>query len=498
MSMRKIKTHKIHNTALLFLLITPFTVLFYASYVFNPENSGNIYMYILQVFADSIAIFTVTTLWLTILLDLIQPEYHKRQFNYDKSYIVDNPLTVDVLIPVSRESFEIIKMTLKAVVNITYPHNTFVLDDGHSKEVEALANELGIHYISRPKHNKKHAKSGNLNYGLKYCKSDFFAVFDADHVPKDTFLSELLPFFANEQIALVQTPQHYTNTHNFIAEGTAKAQDIFYKYVQPAKNSYNATFCVGTNMIYRKSAIDEIGGIHPLDHSEDIWTTIRLHEKGYESIFYNKVLAKGRAPETIISFFRQQDRWARGGFSLFFNHNPMFINSLTIDQKLQYFFSNAHYFSGFAILIYLILPIIYLLFGVHPMNVLHNNGWLIHYLPYFMTVYFLPIFLLNEFKISTISVSMASFAPYLKAFISVVFKTNYKWIATESESASLNIIMFYIWPHVLLIILSLLSILVGWYNPLDTRTTLVTTFWVFVNTYILFIFIKNGLYGRNK
>src|SRR5258708_7748676 len=99
-------------------------------------------------------------------------------------------------------------------------------------------------------------------------------------------------------------------------------------------------------------------------------------------------------------------------------HNPLFIEDLTTDQRLQYFFSNIHYFTAFSMIIYLILPIIYLLFGQHPMNVLHSENWAIHYIPYLVTVYFLPFFLLGNLKLATVSTAIASFAPYLEAFFS--------------------------------------------------------------------------------
>lgn len=492
--MIRTNTKHIHNTALLFILVTPFTILWYAAYVFNPINAGNVYLYVLQIVADSIAITTVGTLWLTILLDILQPDHHKRKLKYNTEWVETTKPNVDILVPVANEPMSIIERTVRHAKELDYPHQVFILDDGDSREVEQLAKELKVHYVARPIHNKQFAKSGNLNYGLQHSKAEFFAVFDADHVPKQEFLTQLLPFFENENVALVQTPQHYTNVDNFIASGTAQAQEIFYKYVQPAKNSYNASFCVGTNMVYRRTAIDAIGGISLVDHSEDIWTTILLHEKGFDSVFYNKVLAKGRAPETIPAFFRQQNRWARGGFSLFFTHNPLFIPNLTTDQRLQYFFSNIHYFSAFSILIYLTLPIIYLLTGEHPMDVFHNRGWLVHYVPYFLTVYFLPLFLLGNLKLSTISTSMASFSPYLKAFFSVAAKNKYKWVATEAKRKSFNVIMSQIWPHVMLIALSMLSILVGWYNPVDLTTTMITTFWVLVNSYFLFAFIRHGVF----
>lgn len=492
--MTNTNTHHVHNTALLFILIAPFTILWYAVYVFNPNNAGDIFLYVLQIIADVIAITTVGTLWLTILLHILRPENEHIDRVKQHEWVKKMKPTVDVLIPVASESLKTIEKTVKHALAMDYPHKTFVLDDGHSLFVKKLIEDLGAIYCSRNPVGKKFAKSGNLNFGLSQSESDFFAVFDADHVPKKEFLVSLLPFFEDKNVALVQTPQFYTNLDNFIASGTAQAQEIFYKYVQPAKNSYNAAFCVGTNMIYRRSAIDKIGGITLRDHSEDVWTTINLHEKRYKSIFYNKVLAEGRAPETIGSFFRQQNRWARGGFSLFFTHNPLFVEGLTLDQRIQYFFSNLHYFSGFAILIYFLLPIIYLLFNHHPMDISHNRGWIFHYIPYFLTIYFLPLFLLGSIKISTISVSMASFSPYLKAFFSILLKNKYKWVSTESASRQKGTyIMFYIWPHVFILFLSLFSIIVGWYNPLDTATTIITSFWVFINSYILFIFIRNGL-----
>lgn len=495
--MHKLHIKHIPNTALLFILIAPFTILFYAIYVFNPHNAGNSYLYGVQIFADTIAITIISTLWLTIILDIIQPEFLKRKIKHNPKWIQENSLKVDVLLPVANEPTAVFEKTVKAAYELDYSHELYILDDGHDDEVKKLALMYKAHYISRPKHARTFAKSGNLNFGLVSAKGDFFAVFDADHVPKKDFITRLLPFFENEKIAIVQTPQHYTNTSNFIASGTAQAQEIFYKYVQPAKNSYNAAFCVGTNMLYRRKAIDEIGGIPLRDHSEDIWTTILLHEHKWESIFYNKVLAEGRAPDNIASFFRQQNRWARGGFSLFFTHNPLFVTELTTDQRIQYFFSNIHYFSAFSIIIYLSLPIIYLLFGIHSMDIEHNNGWIIHYIPYFLTVYFLPLFLLGSLKTATISASIASFAPYLKAFFSVSLKNQFRWIATESGKKSFSLIMYDIWPHIFIIMLSFMAIIVGWYNPTDVVTTFITSFWVLVNSYFIFSFLKNGLFPLN-
>src|SRR5690242_20428998 len=109
--MKRINPTKIQNTALFFILFAPFTILFYASYLFNPTNMGNIWLYVLQIFADAIAILNVGFLWLTILLDIVKPEYHQRDISYNAQWLQKEKPTVDVLVPVANESIDIIQKT---------------------------------------------------------------------------------------------------------------------------------------------------------------------------------------------------------------------------------------------------------------------------------------------------------------------------------------------------------------------------------------------------
>ena len=61
-------------------------------------------------------------------------------------------LSVDIFVPCCGEPLEIIQTTLRAVQRITYhPLEVYVLDDGASQAVAALAQSLGFHYLSRPK-----------------------------------------------------------------------------------------------------------------------------------------------------------------------------------------------------------------------------------------------------------------------------------------------------------------------------------------------------------
>ncbi len=221
-------------------------------------------------------------------------------------------------------------------------HTTSILDDGKSDEVMALAAELDVGYVRRA--NNKGDKAGNINNALKYASGEFFVIFDADFVPDPEFLYETIPYFENKNIAFVQTPQHYSNLDTLISKGASFMQYVFYSLIQPGKNRFNAAFCVGTNVVFRRSAVESIGGLYEASKSEDIWTSILLHEKGYESVYIPNVLALGKTPDNIRAYSKQQ---LTGAFEIFFRHNPLRRKvNLTVDQKLQYFVTCTHYFSG--------------------------------------------------------------------------------------------------------------------------------------------------------
>ncbi|MEI9966273.1 MAG: glycosyltransferase [Candidatus Moraniibacteriota bacterium] len=468
------------NTTTIFLFAAPLVVVLYGSFVFNPENADNIVLYVIQVIADIIAIAALLGLWITVLLDVVIEKHH-RSYLVDKgAFLINRHPTIDVFVTTYGEPIDIIRHTVQAAVDLDYSHTTYVLDDGQSEDVRQAALEFGAEYIGRIE--RQHAKAGNVNNGLKHATGEFFIIFDADQVPKKDFITKLLPYMANNRLAMVQSPQYFANTHSFIAAGTAQAQEVFYRYVCPAKNISNSAFCVGTNMIFRRRAIDEIGGI-ALNNSEDIWTSFLLHEKGWHTLFINEVLAVGQAPSTIVSYFKQQRRWAKGGLGMLLTSNPLRSKKLNLDQRIQYFFSNTYFLVGISILAYLLFPILYLLFGIKPLDTENGFVWVLHYVPYFALYYALTWLFLGRLYLATLATAVASFYPYLLALISVAFQTEHKWIATTSQKSYDDLFMKWAWPHVLLILLGIFSLFVGWYEPLN--------FWceVLINTYLLYLFL---------
>jgi cellulose synthase (UDP-forming) len=378
-------------TLMLVVLVAAIGALLYANFLLNPSNRGDVLPYVLVVIAECFIIFhAIVALW-TILAGGYNPrgfEFHaaqegifaagNRKYRYDeviadratrpdswKMYLHNRQLHVDVFITVYGEPIETIKETVIAARDMTGLHATYILDDGQSDEVKHLAAELGVNYIRRE--SNEGAKAGNINNALRLTEGEFFVILDADFVPKHNFLYEMLPFFEDESIAFVQSPQVYRNSNNIISKGAGYMQMVFYRLIMPGKNRFNAAFCVGTNVIFRRSAVLDVGGIYQDSKSEDIWTSILLHEKGYKSVYIPDTLAVGSTPDTIKAYSKQQLRWATGGFQIFFHHNPLSKN-LSIDQKLQYLSTVTYYFHGIAIMLLFFLPPLHIFFNLTPVD----------------------------------------------------------------------------------------------------------------------------------
>jgi cellulose synthase (UDP-forming) len=116
---------------------------------------------------------------------------------------------VDVYVPTYNEDASILETTLVGCNAITYPHTTYLLDDGRRPEVEELAAQLGCVYLTRA--DNQHAKAGNLNAAFPHTEGEFIVVLDADTVPQPDILDKTLGYFTDERVALVQLPQEFYN-----------------------------------------------------------------------------------------------------------------------------------------------------------------------------------------------------------------------------------------------------------------------------------------------
>lgn len=281
-----------------------------------------------------------------------------------------------VLIPTFNEEREILLPTIAAAVALRPTHETWVLDDGDRPWVAALAADLGARYLTRPEHT--HAKAGNLNHALGVLDADFLAVLDADHVAAPDFLHHTLGYFDDPRVALVQTPQDFYNRdsfeHNIQSRGDVgeyaayHEQALFYRLLQPGKNRWGGAFWCGTGAVVRAAALREVGGVATETITEDIHTTIKLHRRGWKTVYHNEVLARGLAASNAAQYQLQRFRWGTGAMQVLRTENPCTVRGLRPTQRLAYAATLLGWFDAWRSLGYLLLPMLVLATGAVPIR----------------------------------------------------------------------------------------------------------------------------------
>lgn len=403
-------------------------------------------------------------------------------------FLHDEEVTVDVFITTYGEDLNTIRRTVAAALAMHGRHRTSVLDDGRSDAVRDLALELGAAYVRRD--GNEGAKAGNINHALTRTDGEFFVIFDADFVPRPEFLSETIPFFATDRVAFVQSPQQYGNMHNLISRGAGYMQSVFYSLIQPGKNRFNAAFCVGTNVAFRRSAIMEIGGMYQGSKSEDIWTSILLHERGWQSVYTAKALATGDTPENIEAYTKQQLRWATGGFEILLRHNPLRRRyPLTLDQRLQYFGTCTFYLNGIAPGVLLLVPPLHIYFNLTPVNLdVSIATWLFYYAGFYFMQVVVAFYTIGRFRWETLMLAAASFSIYTHAFFNALLRREKTWHVTGRVGLAKSPFN-YTMPQVLTFTFLALTTVVGMYKVSVTNEVALSLVWNGINTLVLGAFV---------
>jgi cellulose synthase (UDP-forming) len=502
-----------HSPSLVMLvLIATIGILAYANFLLNPASRGDWLPYALVILAESILIFQALLSMWTILSGSHDPRdfnfhqaqstlFHRRAIVRDALdasperwplHLDDRRVSVDVFITTYGEDLDVIKDTVAAAVAMHGAHLTWVLDDGRSDEVRDLAARLGARYVRRL--SSSGAKAGNVNHALSLSSAEYFVIFDADFVPEPSFLIETVPFFVDDGVAFVQTPQAYRNLHNVISRGAGYMQAVFYRFIQPGRNRFNAAFCVGTNVIFRRSAIDEIGGMYTDSKSEDVWTSLKLHERGWKTIYIPLVLATGHAPDTVEAYTKQQLRWATGGFEILLTSNPLSPRSrLTFDQRLQYLVTASFYLTGIAPLLLLLVPPLEIYLDLRPMNLSTTVvAWVVYYAGFYLMQVLLAFYTMGSFRWETLMLATASFPIYVAALVNVLVGREQHWSATGNRSRASSPFNFMI-PQVLFFVFLLLTSVVGVWRDLGIGTPTLATAWNVTNTLILGSFVLAAL-----
>lgn len=410
--------------------------------------------------------------------------------------------SVAVFITVCGEPKDIVEETLKAVLAIDYSKfSVYILNDGYVanrdnwKEAEHLAKKYGVNCITRRQSGG--AKAGNINHALKLTSEPFVAIFDADHVPKSSFLNEMMGYFIDKKVAFVQSPQFYKNhDENMVTGGAWDQQALFFGAIMLGKDDANTAFMCGTNMVLRREPLVEAGGMSEQSIAEDFLTSLLIHQKGGKSVYVGKVLAEGLAPEDFLSYYKQQFRWARGSLEVVFRYNPLFRRGLSFSQRLQYLSSASFYVSGVIVLLNAAMPLMYFYFQLEPLSISTMTLALV-FLPYiFIVLYTIQLTSNFSYTFRGLSFSLSSFPIHLKAIGQIVIGKKSGFVVTSKRKLSGNYGRLVL-PHLIYIGLVIVGIVIGIAREGLTPSIITNIAWTMIYVAIFMPFI-NAAFEKEK
>ena len=255
---------------------------------------------------------------------------------------------VDVFVPVCGEPIDVVRRTLDGVKRIRWggPIERFILDDGDSPEVRRLAGELGFTYLSRGARTgdpEVDNKAANLNFGLTNSRGELVLVMDADQVPEREIIEALAGYMKFPGVGFVQSKQTFLVPED---DPFNSNDPVFYDAVQMANDDGDTVLSCGSGVLYRRAALDEIGGFATWNLVEDLTTSFELHSKGWKSFYYPYPLSYGLAPDTIGGVYQQRSQWALDTMRLIYWDNPLLKKGLSWRGRLNYMMVGVTYLAA--------------------------------------------------------------------------------------------------------------------------------------------------------
>jgi biofilm PGA synthesis N-glycosyltransferase PgaC len=194
----------------------------------------------------------------------------------------------------------------------------FVLvDDGSTDATGRLQTQWAA---SRPnatvlRLDRPEGKARALNRALAVAPpSELIAVYDADVHPHPASLRQLAAAFADPAVGAAAGYRRPANWDAGLVAAYAALESWVHQLVtQAAKDRLrmNPT-TLGAHCLYRRSALNQVGGFPPGSFSEDIEVSLALVARGWKTRFLRNAPADSFVAESLDRFWNQRARWTRG------------------------------------------------------------------------------------------------------------------------------------------------------------------------------------------
>lgn len=247
---------------------------------------------------------------------------------------------ISIHVPAYNEPPDMLIETLDALARLDYPDYEVLVIDNNTPDpsvwqpVERHCRELGERFKFFHVAPLAGFKAGALNYALQHTAADarVIAVIDSDYKVEPHWLRSLVPAFADEKLAIVQSPQDYRDAEENAFKAMCYAEYRgFFHIGMVVRNERNAIIQHGTMTLVRRSALESVGGWAEWCITEDAELGLRLFEHGHEAQYLPITYGRGLMPETFVDYKKQRFRWAYGAVQILRAHARVLLSA---DERL--------------------------------------------------------------------------------------------------------------------------------------------------------------------
>ena len=234
--------------------------------------------------------------------------------------------SVSILIPAFNEE-QVIGKVLENIKSINYPKNKFqviVIDDGSKDktyEIAKMHESKNIRILTK----KNTGKASSLNYGLRFVKTEFIAVMDADTFLDKNALRNCMKYFDEKNVAAVTSHilvkrkqkiwEKIQNIDQMLVSINRKAQEKL--------NLINAT--PGPLSVYKTKVLLDVGKFDDKNLVEDVEIAWRLLKNGYKIKMAFDAMVYSIYPDNFRTWWKQRVRWYIGGVQTFLKYVDCFF-----------------------------------------------------------------------------------------------------------------------------------------------------------------------------
>lgn len=256
---------------------------------------------------------------------------------------------VSIHVPAYNEPPELLIDTLNALNRLDYPDFEVLVIDNNTKDpaiwqpVEVHCEQLGSRFRFFHVAPLAGFKAGALNFALTHTAPDaeIIAVIDSDYQVHSDWLSDLVPMFEDQQMAIVQAPQDYHDGDQSVFKAMINAEyQGFFHIGMVTRNERNAIIQHGTMTMVRQRVLREVNGWAEWCITEDAELGLRIFDRGYHATYVPLSYGQGVMPDTFIDYKKQRFRWAYGAVLILRNHlsSLLGLKKTKLDRGQRYHF----------------------------------------------------------------------------------------------------------------------------------------------------------------